>query len=64
MAALATPNDDLHIHDRELYWLARTRMSDSPITGARLEKALGLPTTLRNVNTVRKLAAKYPPPGA
>jgi uncharacterized protein (DUF1697 family) len=64
LLALDTPTDTFHLHKCELYWLCRTRLSDSPITGARLEKTLGLPTTLRNVSTVRKLAAKYPPPGA
>jgi hypothetical protein len=34
------------------------------VSGALLEKTLGLPATMRNVTTVRKLAAKYPPPDA
>ena len=46
------------LHDRELYWRLTTRFSDSPITGARLERALGQPTTLRNITTVRRLAAQ------
>jgi hypothetical protein len=33
---------------------------ESIVSGAVLEKALGRPTTLRNVNTIRRLAAKYP----
>lgn len=53
--------DDLRVHGRELWWLARTRSQESKISGATLEKALGQPMTLRNVTTVRKLAAKYPP---
>jgi uncharacterized protein (DUF1697 family) len=64
LLALGTATDTFHVHKCELYWLCRTRLSDSSITGARLEKTLGLPTTLRNVSTVRKLAAKYPPPDA
>jgi len=59
VAALSTDNDELAVHGREVYWLCRTRISDSKITGARLEKALGMPVTLRNVTTVRKLAEKY-----
>lgn len=51
--------DDFHIHGREFYWLCRTRMSDSTFSGALLEKALGMPATMRNSTTVRKLAAKY-----
>jgi uncharacterized protein (DUF1697 family) len=51
--------DDFHIHQREVYWLCRIKMSDSAFSGARLEKTLGLPATMRNATTVRKLAAKY-----
>ena len=54
--------DDFHIHDREAYWLSRIRSSDSTFSGAMLEKALGMPATMRNITTVRKLAAKYPAP--
>ena len=57
--ALSTANDDLRADGTEIYWLARTKFSDSKISGATIEKALGQPATLRNVNTVRKLAAKY-----
>ncbi len=56
IVALSTASDDLRIHGRELYWLCRTRFSESPITGARLERALGMQTTLRNVNTILRLA--------
>lgn len=58
--ALRSEIDDFHLHGRELYWLARKRLSQSTISGATLEKALGMPATMRNVTTVRKLAAKYP----
>ena len=55
-----TEVDDFHIHEREVYWLCRIRMSDSTFSGALFEKAIGMPATMRNVTTVRKLAAKYP----
>lgn len=57
---LRTEVDDFHIHEREFYWLSRASMSDSTFSGALLEKTLGLPATMRNITTVRKLAAKYP----
>ena len=57
-----TPIDDFHIHGREVYWLCRTRMSEFAFTGALLEKAIGMPATMRNTTTIRKLAAKYPAP--
>jgi uncharacterized protein (DUF1697 family) len=59
---LRTPTDDFHTHGRELYWLRRAPINESRITGALLEKTLGMPATLRNVTTVRRLAAKYPTP--
>jgi uncharacterized protein (DUF1697 family) len=58
VVGLRTPVDELHIHGRELYWGCRTRLSESAVSGAALERALGMPMTMRNVTTVRKLAAK------
>ncbi|MEO7911191.1 MAG: DUF1697 domain-containing protein [Roseiflexaceae bacterium] len=60
LLTLRTEVDDFHVHEREFYWFSRARMSDSTFSGALLEKTLGLPATMRNVTTVRKLAAKYP----
>ncbi|HEX8246170.1 MAG TPA: DUF1697 domain-containing protein [Longimicrobium sp.] len=60
---LGSADDRFTFHARELYWWTRGRMSDSRVTGARLEKALGQPGTNRNLTTVRTLAAKYPPTG-
>lgn len=51
--------DDFHARQREVYWLCRTRISESTLSGARLERALGMPATMRNVTTVRKLVRKY-----
>lgn len=59
IAALSDPLNLLHIQDRELYWLVHGGLGRSEISGARLEKALGMPTTLRNVNTILRLIAKY-----
>lgn len=58
---LRNETDDLHIHDRELYWLIRGGISDSRIGGTLLGKAVGAPMTVRNANTIRRLVAKYPP---
>jgi uncharacterized protein (DUF1697 family) len=60
LRALCGDDDEFLVHDCELYWVRRGGFSDSKITGATLEKALGMRTTFRNVTTVRKLAAKYP----
>jgi uncharacterized protein (DUF1697 family) len=59
--ALATDDDLLHFHDRELYWLRRGRLMDATFDTKELNKALGKDTTMRNANTVQKLAEKYPP---
>lgn len=64
LAAFRTEIDDLHIHEREVYWLRRTRISESTFSGALLEKTLGMPATMRNITTVRRLAAKYGSPAA
>jgi len=53
------PVDDFYLEQHELYWLRRRKLGESVISGAMLEKALGMPATVRNVTTVRKLAAKY-----
>ncbi|MGH9874344.1 MAG: DUF1697 domain-containing protein [Pyrinomonadaceae bacterium] len=58
--SLSLKTDKFHLNGREVYWLlCRTKFSDSEFSGARLEKTLGLPATLRNSTTVKKLAAKY-----
>ncbi len=59
LLASATETDEFHIHDREVYWLCRTQFHESKFSGALLEKILGMPATVRNATTVRKMAAKY-----
>ena len=58
LAAVSTPDDELHVNGRELYWLCRTRTNESPI-GMEIGKFVGMPNTARNVNTVRRLVARY-----
>jgi uncharacterized protein (DUF1697 family) len=61
VADLSNDDDLLEIAGGELFWLRRGPFAESTLGGSVLEKALAGPMTLRNVNTVRKLAAKYPP---
>jgi uncharacterized protein (DUF1697 family) len=56
-----TDVDEFHAHGRELYWLCRRKQSESDFSNAVLERTLKLRATFRGINTVRKLAAKYPP---
>ena len=45
--------------EREVFWLCRVKFSETDFSGARLEKILKMKTTLRNVNTPQRIAAKY-----
>lgn len=53
--------DDFRVRGREVYWLCRRKQGESDFSNAVLEKTLGRRSTMRSVNTVKKLAAKYPP---
>jgi len=59
LLAFGNENNAFHIHGRELYWLCRTSSRASGFSGAVLEKTLDSPATLRNLNTIRRIAAKY-----
>ena len=59
LASRRTDTDDFHTHGKEFYWHRRSRESDSRLTGKQLERAIGMPFTLRNVTTLRRLSAKY-----
>jgi uncharacterized protein (DUF1697 family) len=59
-SALRTEVDDFHVNGREVYWRCRTRLTETLVSGPRLAKTLGMPTTFRNVTTIRRLIAKYP----
>jgi uncharacterized protein (DUF1697 family) len=59
LLSFATEIDDFHVSGREVYWLCRKKFSDSGFSSALLEKTLGMKITLRNSNTVKRLASKY-----
>jgi len=61
LIALRTEIDDFQVHGREIYWLCRKKQSESTFSNAVLEKTLGVRSTLRGANTVKKMAAKYSP---
>ena len=58
LLAFRTDVDEFEARGREAFWLCGTRTSDSRMTGAKMERALAMPVTFRNVTTVRKLARK------
>jgi uncharacterized protein (DUF1697 family) len=59
LMALKSDVDDFHVHGREVYWLCLKKQSESKFSNAVLEKTLGRKSTLRSLNTVRKMAGKY-----
>ena len=59
LESLCSAIDAFHVHEREVYWLYRRNNGDSKYYGAALEKGLTMQATLRNVNTVNRLVAKY-----
>ena len=59
LQALRTEIDDFHVHGREIYWKCLKKQSQSTFSNVVLEKTLGIRSTLRGVNTIHKIAAKY-----
>jgi uncharacterized protein (DUF1697 family) len=52
--------NDFAVSDRHVFWLCRAvKFSETDFSGSRLEKILKLKTTLRNINTAKRIAAKY-----
>jgi uncharacterized protein (DUF1697 family) len=60
MLDLANAHDQLVVHGREVYWKP-TSFGESPVGGA-LNKLLGAENTVRNANTLRRLAARFAAP--
>ena len=55
--------DDFRIEGREYYWLCRIKSNESKVWNSSGLRALKLPSSsMRNLTTIRKLAALYPPP--
>ena len=61
VAAMSAATDDFKVEGRELYWFCGVPSMQSIASGGKLEKAVGMAATFRNINTVRRLAEKYPP---
>lgn len=61
LASFVTDIDDFASVDREIYSICKTKVSESKFVSAKMERLLGIRVTWRNLNTVRRLSAKYPP---
>lgn len=59
MKKFESAGEVLEVHDREIFWIRSASSSTSKFTGTQLEKAIGMPATARNLNTVQRLADKY-----
>ena len=58
---LSTDADRFEFAGREVYWLIRGKLSESPLFGKDLTKITGgAPMMMRNMSTVCRLVAKYP----
>ena len=57
--ALESRSDRFHVHGKEIYWLIDGGFSDSKLNNAGLEKAFGERMTVRGINTVIRITAKY-----
>ncbi len=56
--ALATPEDEFLVQDREIFWLRRKSVSESSISTSALSKAIGVTHTMRNMTMMRRLESR------
>ena len=61
LAALTSDLDRFHVYGKHVYWLCAVKQSQSTISNAVFEKTLGMPSTIRGMNTLQRLVNKYPP---
>lgn len=59
LAALASPLDRFAVHGQEVYWLSTLKQSESKLTLAKFERAVGRTATMRAMTSLGKLAAKH-----
>lgn len=59
LLALQTPTDEFKIVGREFWWHSQVRQGDNKLSNVGFEKACGFQSTIRNVNTVREMAARW-----
>ena len=58
LMSLKSDLDHFHLQNRELYWLSKTKFSDSKVA-AKVSRILGDHATARGVKTVKQIAEKY-----
>jgi uncharacterized protein (DUF1697 family) len=60
LAGLNTGIDEFRAHGCDVYWLCRKKQSESSFSNAVFERTMKVQSTLRGLNTLVRLAAKYP----
>lgn len=58
LATLRSATDDFVVDEREIYWLCRTRQTESEFSNALFERKVKAKTTIRSESMLAKLAAK------
>jgi uncharacterized protein (DUF1697 family) len=65
LAGLESEMDSFRFSETEIYWRIQGKLTDSPLFGGGLDRATrSVPTTTRNMNTLRRIVAKTSAPGA
>jgi uncharacterized protein (DUF1697 family) len=59
LTALKAEGERVVVHHHHVLWLVRGRFSDSSLSGPTLERTLGVPATLRNATTIRRMLDKF-----
>ncbi len=59
LLAVQSDVDAFAVKGREIYWRHRGKLPESPFSGAQLERTTGGPATMRNRNTIVRLADRY-----
>jgi uncharacterized protein (DUF1697 family) len=63
LAPLQSAMDQFEFAKTEVHWHIQGKLTDSPLFGPGLDRAFGrVPTTTRNMNTLRRIVAKVCPP--
>jgi uncharacterized protein (DUF1697 family) len=57
LVSLGGPMDEFKVIGREFYWLCRGNTMDSLVSWPVVAKTVGMPSTMRNLKMLRKLAA-------
>jgi len=59
LAGLESEMDAFQFSGTEIYWRIQGKLTDSPLFGRGLDRATrSIPTTMRNMNTLRRIVAK------